>query len=138
MRDLFIKDWGWKLFSLILAAGIWLTVHKIIDPKTTDVTATGSAFTYDNLPVRVVSAAGDVHDFRVTPASVKVTVSGPADTMNILKIGDVHAVVNLTETNLAHDSRLPVEIFAPTNVTITGIDPASVLVIIPPAPDKKP
>jgi YbbR domain-containing protein len=138
MRDLFIKDWGWKLFSLILAAGIWLTVHKIIDPKTSGVTATGGTFTYDNLPVRVVSAAGDVHDFRVAPASVKVTVSGPADTMNTLKIGDVHAVVNLTETNLARDSHLPVEISAPTNVTVTGIDPPGVLVIIPPAPEKKP
>jgi len=69
MRDLFIKDWGWKLLSLILAAGIWLTVHKIIDPKNTDASAAGSTFTYDNLPVTVVSAVADVHGCRVIPAA---------------------------------------------------------------------
>jgi YbbR domain-containing protein len=138
MRDLLIKDWGWKLFSLFLAAVIWLTVHKIIDPKNTDVTAAGSTFTYDNLPVRVVSASADVHDFRVAPASVKVTVSGPADIMNKLKIGDVHAVVNLSGATLASDLHLPIEISAPANVTITAIEPDSVLVIVPPPPEKKP
>src|SRR5450631_1335845 len=98
MRDLFIKDWGWKLFSLFLAAWIWLTVHKITGPTNTDATA-GSTFTYDNLPVTVVSAAADVHDCRVIPAAVKVTVSGPAGVMKNLKIGDVHAVVEFSETN---------------------------------------
>ena len=136
MRDLFIKDWGWKLLSLILAAGIWLTVHKIIDPKNTDASAAGSTFTYDNLPVTVVSAVADVHGCRVIPAAVKVTVSGPSNIMNTLQIGQVHAVVNLTSTNLAGDSHLPVEISAPPNVTVTGIDPTIVLVIVPPAPAK--
>src|SRR5450631_3414326 len=99
MRDLFIKDWGWKLLSLLLAADIWWTVHKIVDPKNTDTTAAGSTFTYDNLPVTVVSAAADVHDCRVIPSAVKVTVSGPAGVMKNLKIGDVHAVVEFSETN---------------------------------------
>jgi len=138
MRDLFLKDWGWKLFSLLLAAGIWLTVHKIIDPKNTDAAAGGSTITYDNLPVTVVSAAADVHDCRVNPAAVKVTVSGPAGVMNTLKIGDVHAVVELSDTNRTRDLLLPVEIFAPANVTITSVDPPRALVIIPPAPEKKP
>ena len=138
MRDLFIKDWGWKLFSLILAAGIWWTVHKIIDPKNTEVAAAGSTFTYDNLPVSVVSRMADVHDYRVNPATVKVTVNGPSSVMSKLEIGDVHAVVEFSETNRLHELLVPVEIFAPPNVTVTSIDPPRVLIVIPPAPEKKP
>ena len=139
LRELFIKDWGWKLFSLLLAVSIWLTVHKIIDgPKNPDAAATVSTITFDNLPVTVVSASGDVRDFRAAPTVVKVTVSGPAGIMNTLQIGQVRAVVNLTGTNLATDSHLPVEISAPTNLTITAIDPPDVLVLIPPTPAKNP
>ncbi len=139
MRDWLTKDFWWKLFSVVLAVIIWLTVHKIYEePGAIGTAAVGNTFTYDNLRVAVVSSAGDVHDFRVTPPAVKVTVSGPADVMNKLKIGDVHAVVDLTGINLARDLHVPVEISAPANVTIISVDPASVLIIIPPLPEKKP
>ena len=82
MRDLFFKDLGWKLFSLLLAAGIWLTVHRILlESGTAAAAGDGSPLTYGNLPVPIVAAAADVHFFRVAPATVSVTVSGPADIM---------------------------------------------------------
>jgi YbbR domain-containing protein len=138
MRDWLTKDFWWKLFSVILAVIIWLTVHKIYEePGTFAAPAAGSTFTYDNLPVTIVSATADVHDFRIAPTTVKVTVSGPAEIMNALQIGQVRAWVNLTDTNLARDSQLPVEISAPTKVTVTSVDPPSVLVIMPLTPEKK-
>jgi len=77
LRDLFIKDLGWKLFSLLLAMFIWLTVHKIIEePKVADASSASSSVTYSSQPVLVVATAEDVHLYRVVPNTVSVTVSG--------------------------------------------------------------
>jgi len=139
MRDWVIKDLGWKLFSLFLAVAIWLTVHKIYEePGAAAASAAGITVTFDNLQVFVVSAASDVHDFRVVPTTVKVTVSGSAEVMNKLQAGQVHAVVNLTELGADRDVHLPVEVSAPPGVALVTIDPPRVGVIIPPLPDKKP
>ena len=139
MRDPFTKDLAWKLFSLFLAAAIWFTVNRILHEVAVPQTdPTASLVTFDNLPVTIVSAAADVHDFRVAPLSVKVTVTVTAESMKLLEVGQIHAVVNLTGASLIRDLRLPVEISAPTNVAIVSIDPPKVLVIIPPAPEKKP
>jgi hypothetical protein len=139
MRDLFTKDLGWKLFSLFLAAAIWFTVKHILHEAAVPPPDAGASLvTFDNLPITIVSASADVHDFRVAPLAVKVTVTGSAETMKTLAVGQIHAVVNLTGASLIRDLRLPVEISGPTNVAIVSIDPPRVLVIIPPAPEKKP
>jgi hypothetical protein len=139
MRDLFIKDLGWKLFSLFLAVAIWFTVNRILHEATLPAAdANASALTYENLPIAIVSAAADVHDYRIAPMAVRVTVTGAAESLKTLEAGQIHAVVNLTGADLVHEAHMPVEISAPTNVTITSIEPARVLVIIPPEPGKKP
>src|ERR1035438_4233992 len=87
MRDWFIKDLGWKLFSLVLAVAIWLTVHKILEESAPPPVVMPSlppspvATTFTNLPVLIVSAAADVREFHVTPNVVTVTVSGQPEIM---------------------------------------------------------
>jgi YbbR domain-containing protein len=139
MRDWVTKDLGWKLFSLFLAVSIWLTVHKIYEePKAASGPAAGNTVTFGNLPVRVVSAAADVRNFRVAPLTVKVTVSGSAEDMARLQADQVHAVVNLTDIGPERDLHLPVDVSAPPGVTLVSVAPTKVGVIVPPSPNKKP
>jgi len=139
MRDWVTKDFSWKLFSLFLALAIWLTVHKIYEePGTASGLAGGNTVTFGNLPVLVVSAASDVRDFRVVPLTVKVTVSGSAETMAKLQADQVHAVVNLTDIGPVRDFRLPVDVSTPPGVTLVSVAPPKVGVIVPPPPEKKP
>ena len=138
MRDLFIKDWGWKLFSLFLAAGIWLTVHKIIEPKNAAGVSRGGTLTYGNLPVFVVASAADVRFFHVIPDTVSVTVSGSSDAIAVLQANQIRATVDLTDIESARDLKRRVDVSVPSGITLISIDPPKVGVIIPPSPAKKP
>jgi YbbR domain-containing protein len=139
MRDLLFKDLGWKLFSLFLAAAIWLTVNRILHESMMPIADPNvRTVTYDNLPVSVVSALADVRAFHVAPLAVKVTVTGPASAMNTLQADQLHATVNIGVGSLTRGQLLPVEISPPASVAVTSIEPDKVLVIVPNAPAKKP
>jgi hypothetical protein len=143
MRDWLIKDFIWKLFSLILAVAIWLTVHKILEesapppvllPRPVAMTLTN---TFANLPVLIVSAAADVREFRVTPDAVSVTVSGRPEIMASLRAGQIHALVDLTDIETARDLHRTVAISMPAGATLVNVDPAEVNVVIPQQPKKQ-
>ena len=125
MRDLLIKDFGWKLFSLLLAAAIWLTVHKIIEPKPSNEPSTSMTLTYDNLRVLVVAATADVRDFRLLQSAVSVTVSK-------LQANQIHATVDLTDTGTDYSKNQRVDVAVPAGVTVVSIKPESIGVIAPP------
>src|ERR1700690_1995379 len=133
MRDWVTKDFGWKLFSLILAVSIWLTVHNIYEePRAALASAAGDTVTFGSLPVLVVSAASDVRDFRVAPDTVTVKVSGSPDVMAVLQANQIRAVVDLTDIESAKELRRRVDVSMPPGVTLVSIDPPKVGVIIPP------
>ena len=142
MRDWFIKDLGWKLFSVFLALAIWLTVHKILEESAPPsiLLSRPPAMTYtntfNNLPVLIVSAAADVREFHVTPNAVTVTVSGQPEIMAALRMDQVHALVDLTDIEAARNLQRRVDITTPAGVTLVNVNPAEVNVVIPP-PRKK-
>jgi len=110
-----------------------LTVHRILEPEETSLTGRTSTVTYENLAVHIVASAADVSLYRVTPAVVKVEVSGPPDVMDQLQESQVRAVVDVTSNMTGHAAGSgPVNIITPPNVTLMEVEPAVVLVVPPP------
>jgi YbbR domain-containing protein len=105
LREWLVHDFGWKIFSLLLAAVIWLTVHRILTEPNSAVAPHGTTTTYDNLPVQMVSTRADVHNYRLVRPAVKVTVSGTPEVMTVLQASQVHATVDLTDIETARDLR---------------------------------
>ena len=134
LRELFIKDWGWKLFSLLLAASIWLTVHNVIEPKNSTGVHVGSTLTYGNLPVFIVASAADVHLYHVLPDTVSVTVSGSPEAIAVLQANQIRATVDLTGVDAGKDLKRRVDVSAPSGITLISVEPATVGVLIPPKP----
>ncbi len=135
LRVWLLEDFGWKIFSLILAVAIWLTVHKILLESAAPVVNNGgSTLTYGNLPVLIVAAAADVHLYRVVPESVKVTVTGSPEAIAILQANQIRATVDLTGIDAAKDLKRSVDVAVPSGVTVVSVEPAKVGVIVPSAP----
>ena len=133
MRDLLIKDLGWKLFSLFLAVAIWLTVHRILEESYSPVIhAGGSTLTYGNLPVFIEASASDVHLYHVTPNTISVTVGGSPDAIAVLQADEVRATVDLTDIKVPGDLQRRVEVSVPAGITLIKVDPQTVGVIVPP------
>lgn len=133
IRDLLIRDLGWKLFSLLLAVMIWLTVHRILEER-----STGSPVIYSGVPVLIVAAAADVHFYHVSPALVDVTVSGTPEAMAMLQTNQIHAVVDLAglpDLKPLGGTRQSVDVSVPPGVTVIKVDPPQVNVVAPPQAD---
>jgi hypothetical protein len=133
-REWMTKDLTWKLFSLILAVGLWITIHNLRDTPATAVTpfATASTVTFTNIPVFAVSASADVHSAQIVPITVAVKVSGPSDAIAVLQGIKLHATVNLKGIESVRGQLLDVDVSTPPGVTLNSIDPPQVSVTISP------
>ncbi len=141
-RDWITKDLGWKLFSLILAVALWITVRRSLSEAPAAIGATPvsvipfasvDTVAFTNLLVSAVSDDADVHNAQIVPKVVAVRLSGPSDVMAILEANKVHAVVNLTGIDAASGLLLPVDVSAPPGVAVDKIDPPKVGVTFSPS-----
>jgi hypothetical protein len=132
IREWLVRDAGWKIFSLLLAIAIWLTVNRILQESALpQASGAGSTLTVGSLPVDLVSTVIDVRDYRLLQNSVSVTVSGSADAIGRLQANQIHAIVNLNITNSVIADRQRVEVFVPPGITVDSISPDSIGVIAP-------
>ena len=133
LREIFIKDFGWKLFSLLLAAFIWYTVHKIIEePKAAVVSPDNVPVIYPNVPVVLVATAADAHIFGVDSNAVAVTVSGAKEVMDVLQANQIHATVDVSGfDDKSRELNRRVDVSVPWGVTVIDVEPAQVKLIPP-------
>src|SRR5215467_5026403 len=106
LRSLILEDFWLKLFSLVLAVLVWLTVSFAIRKEASPISALNfpvPAHTFFNLPVLVMSSAEDVRNFKVVPSEVAVTVQGEARLLQSLQSKDIRALVDLTSLGSAED-----------------------------------
>ena len=128
LRHLVLEDFWLKLFSLALAVLIWLTV-TFASQKDAGI---DQRLLSKMLPVTILSSAEDVHNFRVSPSEVAVTVQGNPKTLQNLQSNDIRAIVDLTGVAAARDLRKRIEVSVPAGVTPLRVIPEEVQVIFPP------
>ena len=143
LRKLIVQDFWLKLFSLMLAVLIWVTVSFVIQREASPVAPLAAAAemrTFLNLPVIVMSSAADVRNFKVAPQQVEVTVQGDASVLRELQRTDIRVLVDLTGIEAAIDLRKRVEVSTPAGIALVRVTPQEVNIIYPSAhiPRSKP
>ncbi len=133
LTELFIKDWKWKFFTLLLAVLIWLTIHHNIQRETRTPTAAAfeSTVTYGTIPVQLVSTRENVSSFAVAPATVAVKVGGSAENIDKLQASQIRALVGLSGLESAKDQFCPVDISMPPGITLISVEPSKVGILMP-------
>jgi YbbR domain-containing protein len=136
LRHLFFHDFWLKLFSLALAVLLWLVVNFAIQKKVSPAAPLNlmraEQRIFSRLPVVIMSSAEDVRSFRVDPKEVDITVLGEPGVLNTVNPKDIHALVDLTGIEAAHDLRARIEVSTPAGVTYVRVQPEEVQVIFPP------
>ena len=128
LRHLVLDDFWLKLFSLALAVLIWVTV-TFISQKDAGIE---QRVVSRKLPVTILSSAEDIHNFRVSPREVMVTLQGNPRVLQNLQTNDLRAIVDLTGIAAARDLRKRIEVSVPAGITPLRVIPDEVQVIFPP------
>jgi YbbR domain-containing protein len=134
LRNLVLRDFWLKLFSLALAVLFYLAINLAITRETSPVAAlslTPPSKVFSNLPVVILSSAEDVRSVHVSPKEVEVTVQGEPAILKNLQSKDIRVLVDLTGIGAAQALRKRIEVSTPAGVTHVKIDPEEVQVIFP-------
>jgi YbbR domain-containing protein len=140
LKNLFVRDWPLKVFSLALATLTWLAVSFTLKQGVAPVPGRPSVSerTYYELPVLIVSRSGNVAGYQATPKKLDVTVQGDEAVLKSLSGRNVKVIVDLSETTLKSTTKLPVEIVTPAGVTQVKIEPAGLVEVTPPPSPEPP
>ncbi len=131
LRDLLLRNFGWKLLSVALAVVIWLTVKAL----SAEQGQTERMFV--ELPVQLVSGTADVRTFRVEPATVNVVVKGRPAVIKRLADREIRIFADITAADLTQSFRQHVDVALPNGISVVRIEPTEVQITPPPRPEPR-
>src|SRR3974390_576402 len=103
LQDLILKDFWLKLFSFALAVLIWFTINiaikNDISPVTTFSLAPTEQQVMHDVPIVVLSEAGELSGCTVNPTTATVTLQGEAAYLRNVRRQDVRVLVDLRGLN---------------------------------------
>ncbi len=121
MRDLILRNFWLKLFSITLATVIWLLIHYSIHDESNSLTPA-----YIKVPVTVRLASGDQRVFRITPDEVVVTAVGKDPALFQPTQKEVHVTLDLTTFTNLQPTTLRLRADGPRDVIVLQILPSAV------------
>lgn len=129
-RDLFLENFWWKLFSLLIAMIVWSTYHInggsfSLSSLYEDTTPTR----FPNYRPRILTRQGDKHRYQILPEEVTITVSGRRDDVLEMNVRDILVYVDLQEFVVGSTNPLPVQVRTPAGIILSSVKPEKVQVI---------
>ncbi|HLX70830.1 MAG TPA: hypothetical protein VKV04_14470 [Verrucomicrobiae bacterium] len=133
VRNLVVKDFWLKLFSLALAVLIWFTIDFSISKEVSPWAELIGRTADETVMTVPVIVPPNYHNMSVTPDQVQVTLRGDPKLLDELKLRpeDIRAEVNLSGVQSANGLLRPIEMILPQGVAYTHITPDKVEVGVP-------
>ncbi|MCL5098972.1 MAG: hypothetical protein M1608_15840 [Candidatus Omnitrophica bacterium] len=123
----FIRHNFWlKLFALVLATLTWITVRFAIQHEiglVQNPLANAMTREFKPLPIRVLTEATDLRNFKITPPEASITVSGEAGLIGSLSKQDIQVFVDMADAGDEHEWIKKVNAVSPMGVSIIRISP---------------
>ena len=126
-RDIILNNFSWKLASLILATGVWLTFHssnnKVTLQMPDDLLSVTGTRTLSNVPISIIKLADDHREYRLTPSQVDIELGGEASKLRRLMLADLQVFLDLRD---GEEGSVMVNVNTPTGVRLERITPLHV------------
>ena len=121
-RSLLLDHLWLKLFSLLLATLIWLTVRSTLNSPTRETTRR-----FARQPVVIMTESAEYRSFTIDPQQVNITVRGPAGLVEDLQERNIQAFVQVSGEQSAAGT-YPVEVHVPHGVSVVLVAPRTATV----------
>jgi len=130
LRSLLLKDFWLKLVSLALAILVYALVSARNQPEVPTDELMDNFKTVE-VPVRLVSASGEVGRHRCKPAKVAVRVQGTRETIKELNVADIRAMADLTYWDPQRGEEQVVLVTTPAGTALMQVTPSTVQIVPP-------